>query len=167
MPTSRSCRWSLLGAIAAVTVLTSAVAVLASPNGHVDRRMTIRSNPPGALVFVDDYEIGITPVSTSFVYYGQRRIRLVKDGYETLTLIQPIPPPWYEIIGLDFFSENLMSGKIRDERVFDYNLQPQIMVPPEQLRQRAEALRRGVQASSMGAAQPPPAVRINPPGTYP
>ena len=91
----------------------------------------------------------------------------MKDGYETLTLIQPIPPPWYEVIGMDFFSENLVPGKIRDERVFEYNLQPQIMVPPEQLRDRAEALRRGVQASSMGPGQPPPAVRINQPGTYP
>ena len=47
----------------------------------------------GALVYVDDYEVGITPISTSFLYYGQRRIRLVKDGYETLTVMQPIPPP--------------------------------------------------------------------------
>jgi hypothetical protein len=145
----------------------AAVVVLATAGGCVERRMTIRSNPPGALVYVDDYEIGITPVSTSFIYYGQRRIRLVKDGYETLTLIQPIPPPWYEIVGIDFLSENLVPGKIHDERVFEYNLQPQIMVPPEQLRQRAEALRRGVQASSTGPSQPIPAVRINPPGTYP
>ena len=61
--------------------------------------MTIRSNPPGALVYVDDYEVGITPISTSFIYYGQRRIRLVKDGYETLTVMQPIPPPWYDVVG--------------------------------------------------------------------
>jgi hypothetical protein len=124
--------------------------------------MTIRSNPPGALVFVDDYEIGITPVSTSFIYYGERRIRLVKDGYETLTVIQPIAPPWYEVIGVDFFSETLVPGKIRDERTFDYVLRPQIMVPPEELRGRAEALRRGVQASSMGPSQPIPGMRINP-----
>ena len=32
--------------------------------------MTIRSNPPGAMFYVDDYEIGITPISTSFIYYG-------------------------------------------------------------------------------------------------
>ena len=56
--------------------------------------MTIRSNPPGALVYVDDYTIGVTPVSTSFIYYGTRKIRLVKDGYETLTVMQPISPPW-------------------------------------------------------------------------
>ena len=65
--------------------------------GCVQRRMTIRSNPPGALVYVDDYQIGTTPVSNDFVYYGTRKIRLVKDGYETLTVRQPFPIPWYEV----------------------------------------------------------------------
>ncbi len=125
--------------------------------------MTIRSNPPGALVYVDGYEIGTTPCSTSFIYYGQRQIRLVKDGYETLTVIQPVSTPWYEIPGVDFFSENLVPGKVRDQRVFDFVLQRQIMVPPQQLRERAESLRHGVQASSMGPSQPIPGLRVNPP----
>ena len=45
----------------------------ASQSGCVERRLTIRSNPPGALVYVDDYTIGVTPVSTSFIYYGTRK----------------------------------------------------------------------------------------------
>ena len=53
--------------------------------GCVQRRMTIRSSPPGAMVYVDNQEIGTTPVSTGFTYYGTREFRLVKDGYETLT----------------------------------------------------------------------------------
>jgi hypothetical protein len=63
----------------------------AGQSGCVQRRITIRSNPPGALVYVDDYPIGTTPVSTSFVYYGTRKVRLVLSGYETLTVLQPIP----------------------------------------------------------------------------
>ena len=54
----------------------------------MQRRLTIRSNPPGALVYVDDYQIGTTPVSTDFVYYGTRKVRLVKSGHETLTVLQ-------------------------------------------------------------------------------
>ena len=112
--------------------------------GCVQRRMTIRTNPPGALVYVDDYEIGVTPVSHNFTYYGTRKIRLVKDGYQTLTLLQPMPAPWYEIPPLDFFSENLTPGDIRDSRLLTYQLTPQMVVPPEQLVSRAESLRRGV-----------------------
>ena len=60
--------------------------ILSFSVGCVQRRMTIRSNPPGALVYVDDYQVGTTPVSTDFVYYGTRKIRLIKDGYDTLTV---------------------------------------------------------------------------------
>jgi len=117
--------------------------------------MMIRSNPPGALVYVDDYEIGVTPVSTNFTYYGQRKIRLVKDGYETLTVMQSIPAPWYQIPPLDFFSENLVPGEIRDHQTFTYPLTPQRVVPTDQLLGRAENLRRGTHTiGPMGPAEP-------------
>ena len=97
------------------------VALLAAltATGCVQRRMTIRSSPPGALAYVDDYQIGTTPVSTDFIYYGTRKIRLVKDGYETLTVRQPFPLPWYQVFPLDFVTENIWPGEIRDERVVD------------------------------------------------
>ncbi|MBN2216340.1 MAG: PEGA domain-containing protein [Pirellulales bacterium] len=112
-----------------------------SLTGCVRRRMTIRSNPPGALVYVDDYEIGTTPVSTNFTYYGTRKIRLVKEGYETLTVMQPIGAPWYQIPPLDFLSENFLPGELRDRRTLCYQLRPQMVVPDSQLRGRAEELR--------------------------
>jgi len=115
--------------------------------------MTIRSNPPGALLYVDDYPIGETPVSTHFTYYGKRKFRLVKDGYETLTEIRSIPAPWYEFFPLDFVAENIVPGEIRDQRTLDFQLRPQTAVPAEQLIARAEELRRGVQAT--GGAAPP------------
>ncbi|NLX97876.1 MAG: PEGA domain-containing protein [Rhodopirellula sp.] len=115
--------------------------VLTCFTGCVRRRMTIRTNPPGALVYVDDYEIGTTPVSTNFTYYGTRKIRLVKEGYETLTVMQPIPAPWYQFPPFDFVSENLVPGEIRDRRDFTFQLRPQVVVPVDQLRGRAEELR--------------------------
>ncbi len=140
------------------------LAILATGSGCVQRRMTIRSDPPGARVYVDDNDIGTTPVSASFTYYGRRKIRLVKDGYETLTIIQPVWPPWYEVPPLDFVSENLVPGELRDQRVFEYKLRPQMLVPTEQLLGRAEQLRRGTQAGLPGQAPPVvPGVRINPP----
>lgn len=129
--------------------------------GCVQRRLTIRSNPPGAAVYVDDYPVGTTPVSTDFVYYGTRKVRLVKSGHETLTLLQPIPAPWYQYPGLDFISENLVPGEIRDERVVDYQLQPQNVVPGPQLLERGENLRRGAQGPPVAA--PPTAPTYGPP----
>ena len=103
--------------------------------------MTIRSNPPGALVYVDDYPLGSTPVSHDFVYYGTRKIRLVKDGYETLTVRQPFPVPWYEIFPLDFVTENIIPWEVRDERVVDLAMQPAASTPAELVVSRAEQVR--------------------------
>jgi hypothetical protein len=125
-------------------------------SGCVERRMTVRSNPPGALLYVDDYPVGETPISTNFTYYGTRKIRLVKDGYETLTVMQSIPTPWYEYVPLDFVAENFVPGQIRDQHCLDFQLKPQMVVPPEQLLSRAEELRRGVHATAGISAVPGP-----------
>ncbi len=155
---TRWMRSARLGRLAAFLIM------LVASVGCVQRRMTIRSNPPGARVYVDDYEIGATPVSHTFTYYGQRKIRLVKDGYETLTVMQNIRPPWYQYPVVDFFAENLWPGEVRDERELSFNMTPQVMVPPDQLLGRAEELRRGVHASA-GSAPPP--MRIGPPAGTP
>jgi len=155
-------RFSYFGLMIALTV--SAIA------GCVERRMTIRSNPPGAMVYVDDYEIGTTPVSTSYIYYGTRKIRLVKDGYETLTIYQPMPHPWYQWPGIDFFSENLWPHEIRDERSFMYQMVPAVTVPTETLLDRAQQLRDANRAfpgapAAAPAASPPPVMELPPPAT--
>ena len=110
-------------------------------SGCVRRRLTVRSNPPGALVYVDDHQIGATPVSTGFTYYGTRKLKLIKDGYETVTTDQRIDTPWYEIPPLDFIAENLIFREIRDERVLDFTLKPQRIVPTQEVLTRAENLR--------------------------
>jgi hypothetical protein len=133
-----------------------AVILLSAQSGCVERRMTVRTNPPGALVYVDDYEIGTTPVSTDFIYYGTRKIRIVKDGYETLTVMQPISTPWYEYPPVDFITENFVPGKIRDQRILDYQLKPQMIVPTDQLLSRAEGLRHANVVIPAGATMSQP-----------
>jgi hypothetical protein len=144
------------GRSAVVCCCLTAVAALVA-GGCVQRRMTVRSNPPGALVYVDDYQIGTTPVSTDFIYYGTRKIRLVKDGYETLTVRQPFPIPWYEIFPLDFVTENLWPWEIRDERVVDLAMTTTASIPPESVVARAEQAR--LAAGSLPAPPPVPVVQ--------
>lgn len=131
--------------------------------GCVQRRMFVRTNPPGAMLYVDDYEIGTTPVSVPFTYYGTRKIRLVKDGYETLTVMQTIAPPWYEFFPMDFVAENFVPGQIRDRRVLDYQMRPQAVVPTDQLLARAEELRRGAHTVPNPNAPPAGAAPLQPP----
>lgn len=124
----------------ATCVLIVACLVVAF-SGCVRRRLTVRSNPPGALVSVDNQVIGTTPAASSFTYYGTREIRVEKDGYRTETVLQRINPPWYQYPGIDFVAETLWPGELRDERVIDIELVPQTLEPTQEVLSRADQLR--------------------------
>ena len=145
-------------------MLIIVLAVVAS-TGCVRRRLTVRSNPPGAVVYVDNQRMGTTPCSVEYVYYGTREIRLAMQGYETLTVNQPLPAPWYEVPGLDFISENLVPTTINDARTVSFNLRRELLVPAEQVIARGEELRR--QATPAGLAPVVPAGALLPPVAAP
>jgi len=98
--------------------------LVTAESGCVSRRMTIRTNPPGALVEVDGERLGLTPVSSDFLYYGTREITISAPGYETLTVAQPVPPPWYQIFPFEFFSDNLLPFRVTNRHEFVYQLRP-------------------------------------------
>jgi len=112
-----------------------------SLSGCVSRRLTIRSDPPGALVEVEGRRIGYTPCSLDFTYYATREIRLSKVGYETLTVQQPVPAPWYQVPPLDFISDNFLPVHVTNRHDFTYRLVPQRVVSEEELLDRASGIR--------------------------
>jgi hypothetical protein len=128
-----------------LALLPIAALCLCAACGCVRRRMTIVSNPPGAAVYVDNQQIGTTPVSTGFTYYGTRNVTLVLDGYETQTVKHTFHTPWYEVPPLDFASENLWPWEIRDERLLDFTLVPQQMLPADAIWRAGENLRSSAQ----------------------
>lgn len=103
--------------------------------------MTILSDPPGAQVLLDGEEIGFTPASVDFTYYGTHEITLVKDGYETLKTLQTVPAPWYQVPPLDFLSDNFLLTHITDRHTFLYPLRRSQIVAEEELIERANILR--------------------------
>lgn len=127
----------------AVRYLTVIVG-LAALAGCVERRLTIVSDPPGALVTVNNRDIGAAPVdvpSDLFVYDGAYDIVLRKDGYEPLRVRQELQPPWYLRFPFDFFAEVLWPFRIRYYRELTYQLQPPQTISREQLLQSAQELR--------------------------
>lgn len=103
--------------------------------------MTVRTNPPGAMVSVDNQVVGASPASTPFVYYGTREFRIEADGYRTETVRRRFNPPWYQWPGIDFIAETLWPGEIRDERIVDVTLVPKTIPASEEVIARAEGLR--------------------------
>lgn len=134
----------------AAMLLAAVGLVGATSAGCVERRFTVRTDPPGALVRINGEEVGTTPVSVPFVYYGDRRMSIEAEGYQTLNLVQPIKPPWWDNRLTEFFSENLVPFTLRDEREFYYRLAPAATPQTGDLLGRAEELRRS------GTTPPPP-----------
>ena len=122
--------------------------------GCLRRRMTVRTSPPGAMVYVDRQYIGLSPVSTNYTYYGTREIETVRDGYRTDKFLRKFNPPWYEIPPLDFVTETLWPYEVRDERIIDVQMSPELSVPNDALIASGEQLR--LQAGQGIAVSPPP-----------
>jgi PEGA domain len=122
-------------------VVLSLLAALSMFSGCVERRYTVRTDPPGAIVVVNGEVIGPSPASKSFIFYGDREITMMLDGYETKTVMQPIRAPWWDNLLTEFFTENLVPVSLRDEREFKYQLTPAQSPPLGELRDRAEGLR--------------------------
>jgi hypothetical protein len=95
--------------------------------GCVERTITVNSNPPGALVYLNDREVGRTPVTRDFTWYGVYEVTLRKDGYQALKTQQNVFCPIYELVPLDLISELLPVIRFHDDKQFSYNLQP---IPP-------------------------------------
>ena len=89
--------------------------LLALPAGCVERTLKISSDPQGARVFLNDKEVGVTPVKVSFVWYGDYDIILRKDGYETLKTNYLVKAPWYEYPPFDLIAECFVASTIKDE----------------------------------------------------
>jgi len=110
----------LLQFVIALVLAAQACAV----SGCMHRRLTIRTDPPGALAEVDGVSFGPTPISTDFTYYGTREIKLSMPGFETLTVMQPVPRPWYQVFPIEFVADNLLPFQVTNRHDFTYRLQP-------------------------------------------
>jgi len=121
-------------------MLALAVFALATP-GCVRRTLTINTVPQGATVWLNDEEVGKTPVSVDFLWYGDYGVTARLPGYETLHTHQNIRGPWYQLPFFDFFSEALWPGWIHDQRSMNFALAPAAEPDRAQLLQAAEAFR--------------------------
>lgn len=110
--------------------------------GCVERRMLIVSDPPGATVLVNGQNVGLTPASVPFTYYGKYDITLIRDGYQTKTYQARIRRPWFQFFPLDFAAEVLYPGHIQDNRTLNFQMEPMVQPTSEQIIRSAEAIRQ-------------------------
>lgn len=152
-------------------------AALLAGCGHVTRQLTIDSEPAGALVYLNGQEVGRTPCTIDFTWYGWYDVVLRHDGYQTAKLRQPVLAPWWQWVPIDLLAD-LTPGRKVDHREFRYTIEPQPQqgVEAAVLIDRANSMRPMLESGELtrhraiGPAtapaespQPEPATRIDAP----
>jgi hypothetical protein len=137
-----------------VTVLCLPVA--AWLGGCVERKITVVSDPPGALAYLNDQEIGRTPVTTPFLWYGDYDVRLRYDKpagpgnaqaqHYYLHTHRRAVAPVYQWIGPDLFAE-FLPFDVTDEKVWAFVLEKVPEESDQQLIDNAKNLQEQLNTS--------------------
>ena len=116
--------------------------------GCVTQTLTVRSNPPGALVYLNNLEVGRTPVTTDFKWYGTYDVELRREGYETLKTQGKVIAPWWQWVPFDLFAE-LLPMRLHDRHHLHYALKPvsTTAAEPDVMLKRSAELRGKLESS--------------------
>ena len=134
-----------------VTLLT-----VACFSGCVQRTISITSQPAGALVYLNDEEVGRTPLTVPFTYYGTYDVRLEKDGHQPLWTTAKADAPWWENPGPDLVGEAIPRNRVKINWHFDLTQRdPADETGDDRLIDRAKQM-RATTASPGSATRPQP-----------
>jgi len=109
--------------------------------GCVERKLTINTEPQGAMVVLNDEEIGTSPVTVSFEWYGDYNVRVSKEGFETLKTHRKLKAPWHDSFPFDFLTL-LNPERMVDEYEWTFELEPKKEIIREELLRNAEELKK-------------------------
>lgn len=113
--------------------------------GCVERKLTINTQPQEALIVLNDEEIGTSPVTVNFNWYGDYCVRISKEGYETLNTHRELKGPWYDDFPFDFFAQIVNPDRIVDSYEWTFELSPKRQVSREELINNAQEMKKQLQ----------------------
>lgn len=117
--------------------------------GCVEQTLTITTDPPGALVDLNDGEMGRTPILRhEFTWYSNYGVTIRKEGYETLKTTRWLKAPWYMWVPFDLLAQ-AAPWRVRDHHDWHFVLQPVTTRPADvgSLLTRADQLKGELQSS--------------------
>ncbi|MFA5238105.1 MAG: PEGA domain-containing protein [Phycisphaerae bacterium] len=109
--------------------------------GCVERKLTINTQPQGAIVVLNDEEVGTSPVTVSFEWYGDYNVRITKEGFETLKTHRNLKGPWYDKMPFDFFAQIVNPRRIVNSYEWTFTLETQTQPDREELLKSAQELK--------------------------
>jgi hypothetical protein len=112
--------------------------------GCVQRQMTVVTDPPGAVVYLNDREMGRTPFTKAFLWYGNYDVVIRKDGYQTLKTTAEITAPFWQFVPLDALTDFL---PLHDDQTIRFSLVEAKPVDPQVLLARGLEMQQQLEGS--------------------
>jgi hypothetical protein len=128
--------------ISKLIALVALIALAIAMTGCVERKLTINTNPPGGLVVLNDEEVGVAPVTVNFSWYGDYKVRILKEGYEILNTHRMLKAPLHDGFPFDLFAEILWPGRIIDEYEWTFDLAEYQAPDRDKLIESAQEIRK-------------------------
>ncbi len=128
-----------------------AAGIVSGVTGCVERSITVRTMPAHGLVYLNDVEIGHSPCTTEFEWYGDYDVRLrakknigtprdPRYAYYYLHTHRVTSRPWFQWYGVDLFAA-LLPVRFKDHKVWTFTLPRVGTATSDQLIQRARQLK--------------------------
>ncbi len=128
-----------------------ALAFTVSLGGCVERSITLVSDPPGSLAYLNDVQQGTTPCTVQFKWYGDYSVRLRKKEnigtplkpkyvYYYLQTHKTTKRPWFQWYGIDLFA-SILPIEFKDHQIWAFIVPKVQNLSTEQLIQKARKLK--------------------------
>ncbi len=127
------------------TLILLCLAMILLP-GCVERKLLLRSDPPGAVIDLNGQPAGLTPTDVPFLTYGSFEIVAHAPGYQRLRTTAEVEPPWWQHMPFDFFAESVWPFTLTDTHPIELELEPFSLADEEGLDAREETLRKRLEA---------------------
>jgi hypothetical protein len=119
------------------------VFLFAFAGGCIERELTINTRPQGANVVLNDEEIGTSPVTVSFNWYGTYKVDITKKGYQSINTSKHLERPAEDYFPLDLFAD--IFSKPGTVRSYNWDFELFAYEPP----QRQNVIERADQMQAM------------------
>jgi len=118
------------------------VALLPALAACVERRLFVRTDPPGGEIKINGEVIGRAPTVWRFDHYGTVLVEAELAGHEPVQQAVKLSSPWYQKPVLDFFADVVVPARIHDDHEVELRLEPFRRLSPREVeREVAEVTR--------------------------
>lgn len=108
----------------------------------VERKLLIKTEPPGAMIRVNGKKEGKAPRTWPFEHYGTILVEAELEGHEPVQQEHRLRSPWWQKEGINVFTDAVWPGTIHDNHELVIKLVPRKRLTDAERKRRLNELER-------------------------